>query len=630
MIKTKLTNGALKMKTLHFKAKDKRHKKMKLSSLFLIAAILVLGFGSLLGLSIYSNVKLQELHELRLEVSDLRLLWDKYENMTKELFITYSLSESSQKWETTIKKFDKKFSNFISSPYTKQLLENDLDFNLKVTKILIHYSVVKQRYENAHKQLHAYEDSVYENRDSGNILVNFGENWATSKYSTPLIELLGDLRWASSLSDHTFAKIIDDVNQYVSANIYKKTKQMRSISLALAFFIFGALAIFVLTYIREIMHDREKTQKHAEELTNTLAEQKRTEGLLRSERDKLQGVLSAIGENMYIVNQNFEIDYQNEILDRLYGNRIGEKCFRTYLQSEIPCSFCSANKAIKSKSIQHTESLIKDRNYDLVFAPFKDRTGVFKTIVLWRDVTEKRRFEAEAARAGYLASIGELAASVAHEINNPISGILSIAEVLRDENTDNKNNRALYNRIIKESDRIAIIVRRLLEFSRDRNEDAMPFYLKDILEDSLSLMQSQILKNGTKLILDFPSDLPAVEVRNHEIQQVFINILNNAIYALKQKYSGKHPENVLTISGRVVRIDNKQYLQTTFLDGGIGIPENIINKICTPFFSSKPSGKGTGLGLSISYNIIQSHEGKLTFESVDSSYTKVFVDLPLN
>jgi len=601
----------------------------KSSSLFAIAVILVLGFGSLLGLSIYYNVKLQKLHELRLEVSDLRLLWEKHENMTKELFITYSLSESSEKWKATLMQFDKKFSNFIESPFTKRLAEKDMDFNIKVAMILMHYSVARQRYEDAYSQLENYENAVYANRDSGNILVNFGENWATGRYSKKLIELIADLRWASSLSDYTFGKVIDDVNRYVAASIYEKTTQLRWISLALAFLIFGALATFVLSHIREIVRDREKTQKHTEELTSTIREQKRIEGLLRSERDKFQGVLSAIGEKMYIVNKNYEIDYQNEILDVLHGNRVGEKCFRTYLQSDTPCSFCSSEKATSLKSIDHTESLINDRNYELVFAPFKDIDGNFKTIVLWRDITEKRRYEAEAARAGYLASIGELAAGVAHEINNPISGIISIAEVLRDEDTENKNYCKLYNQIIKESDRVAIIVRKLLEFSRDRNEDPMPFCLTDILDDSLSLMGSQILKNGTKLVLDFPPDLPAIEVQNHEIQQVFVNILNNAIYALKEKFSQKDSENFLIITGKVIEIADKHYIRTTFYDGGIGISQNIIDKICNPFFSSKPKRKGTGLGLSISYNIVQNHGGRLTFESVSNCYTKVFVDLPV-
>ena len=617
------------MKELHLRTNSNNHSKMKLSSLFVIAVILVLGFGSLLGLSMYYNVKLQKLHELRLEVSDLRLLWEKYENMTKELFITYSLPESSEKWKTTLVQFDKKFSNFIVSPFTKRLAEKDLDFNIKVAMILMHYSVAKQRYEDAYSQLKNYGNAVYANRDSGNILVNFGENWTTGRYSKNLLELIADLRWASSVSDYTFAKVIDDVNRHVAAIIHEKTTQLQWISLALAFLIFGALVTFVLSHIREIVLDREKTQKHTEELTSTIREQKRIEGLLRSERDKFQGVLSAIGEKMYIVNKNYEIDYQNEILDMLHGNRVGEKCFRTYLQSDTPCSFCSFEKATSLKSIDHTESLINDRNYELVFAPFKDIDGNFKTIVLWRDVTEKRRYEAEAARAGYLASIGELAAGVAHEINNPISGIISIAEVLRDENTENKNYCDLYNRIIKESDRVAIIVRRLLEFSRDRNEDPMPFCLTDILDDSLSLMRSQILKNGTKLVLDFPPDLPAIEVQNHEIQQVFVNVLNNAIYALKEKFSGKDPENFLIITGRVKEITDKQYIRTTFYDGGIGIPQNIIDKICNPFFSSKPKRKGTGLGLSISYNIVQNHGGRLTFESVTNRYTKVFVDLPL-
>ena len=142
-------------------------------------------------------------------------------------------------------------------------------------------------------------------------------------------------------------------------------------------------------------------------------------------------------------------------------------------------------------------------------------------------------------------------------------------------------------------------------------------------------MKNQILKTGTKLVIDFPKDLPTIEVQYHEIEQIFINILNNSIYALKQKFSGEDPENFLIITGGTVKKNDKKYIRTTFYDGGIGIPQNILDKICNPFFSSKPNGKGTGLGLSISYNIVQSHGGELTFESLKNCYTKVFVDLPV-
>jgi len=251
-------------------------------------------------------------------------------------------------------------------------------------------------------------------------------------------------------------------------------------------------------------------------------------------------------------------------------------------------------------------------------------------LVILKNVTLQKQMEAQLQHAQRMEAIGTLAAGVAHEINNPISGIIGYAEILRDCYHQQSPDIDIPKRIIKEADRIADIVKNLLSFARDRQEEKSPAHIEDILSSSLGLIEKRLLKDGIQLSVDISNPLPEINVRSHEIQQVFLNILNNAHYGLNQnslKFGGK---NFLRIKSEMADVEGRNYIRTTFYDSGPGIPLNILNKICDPFFSTKPPGKGTGLGLSISHGIINNHEGRLLFETVEGEYTKVIVDLPVN
>lgn len=366
-------------------------------------------------------------------------------------------------------------------------------------------------------------------------------------------------------------------------------------------------------------------------LYNDVTESKRAEEELQTERDKFQGVLNAIGEGLYIVNRDFTIEYQNEVLKKSFGDRKGDRCCSVFYQSKEPCEFCPLSEVLESGKMQNIEATLPDgRDYDIFFSPFADVDGNVKAIVLLRDITEKKTLQAEAMRVGHLSSLGELAAGVAHEINNPINGIISVAEILRDQCYAQGEDDEIPTRIIKEGDRIAKIVKNLLSFARDRKEEHNPAYVQDILKDALSLVEKQITRDGAKLNMDVPPDLPKIKARTQEIQQVFLNILSNARYALKKKFKGPHEDKILEIRGDTIEIKGRKHVRVTFYDRGIGISKNILDKICDPFFSTKPQDEGTGLGLSISHGIVKNHDGRLWFESVEGEYTKVIVDLPVD
>lgn len=249
---------------------------------------------------------------------------------------------------------------------------------------------------------------------------------------------------------------------------------------------------------------------------------------------------------------------------------------------------------------------------------------------VFRSNAERELARAEAMRANHLASIGELAAGVAHEINNPVNGIINYAQILANKGKANTEENDIANRIIRESDRIASIVRNLLSFARDSEADKAPTNIGEVLSYALALTEVQIRKDGIKLNLEIPSYIPVVAAQPQQLEQVFLNIISNSRYALNQKYSGEHPNKILDIGIKQYSADNNNYLQTVFYDRGPGIPAGIINKIMNPFFSTKPGNTGTGLGLSISHGIISDHCGKLNVESIEGEFTRVVIKLPVS
>jgi PAS domain S-box-containing protein len=245
-----------------------------------------------------------------------------------------------------------------------------------------------------------------------------------------------------------------------------------------------------------------------------------------------------------------------------------------------------------------------------------------------RDITERKLIEQEAMRSAQLASIGELAAGVAHEINNPIMGVINYAQIMLNKSLELGADTDLPERIIQEGNRIAVIVSNLLNFSRSVVEEITPVPLHSIFDPSLQLMWKSFQQSGVRTEVQLPECLPRVLVRPQKIQQVFINVLSNALYALNNRFPDFHEDKRIDIRAEEVREPGGDYVRIDFHDCGCGIEQEYLEKICNPFFTTKPAGHGTGLGLSICHNIIKEHGGRLLFESRAGEFTRVMVDLP--
>jgi len=257
-------------------------------------------------------------------------------------------------------------------------------------------------------------------------------------------------------------------------------------------------------------------------------------------------------------------------------------------------------------------------------------------LVFARDITDRKKAEKEkeATQAVLrnhqkLESIGTLASGVAHEINNPINGIMNYGQMILDTNSDDSIIKESAEEIIHETKRVATIVNNLLDFSRQNSESHSKALIEDIIEQALSLIRTIIKRDQITIEVNIEENLPSVVCRSQQIQQVIMNLITNARDALNDRYEGYNKDKKIIVSCDKIRNDEKDWIRITVEDHGNGIPKSIQDKIFDPFFTTKDRSSGTGLGLSISYGIIQEHGGELNFETKEGKYSRFIIYLPI-
>jgi two-component system NtrC family sensor kinase len=214
--------------------------------------------------------------------------------------------------------------------------------------------------------------------------------------------------------------------------------------------------------------------------------------------------------------------------------------------------------------------------------------------------------QARVAQSGRLASLGMLAAGVAHEVNNPLGGILALTGLTVEDMPKDDPNRENLEEVIRQTERCRDIVKGLLEFSRQSRGNTEPVDINKVLQDTLSLVEKQALFFNIDVVWNLDPELPHVIADRSQFQQVFMNILMNAVQAMNER-------GTLTVATRYDRSSNSA--EAAISDTGHGIPAEEIDRIFDPFFTTKESGHGTGLGLSIAYGIVTTHRGTIFVQS---------------
>ena len=289
-----------------------------------------------------------------------------------------------------------------------------------------------------------------------------------------------------------------------------------------------------------------------------------------------------------------------EALKRL-GTEVSERTFRRRDGSEFPVEITAQYIRFKGKEYEFAVAF---------------------------DISKRKHLEAQLRQSQRLESIGTLASGVAHEINNPLTGIINYAQLISDR-IENEKLKRFADGIKEEGDRVAGIVRNLLSFSRQDKEHCSPARIIDIVNAALSLYRALLRRDQIELYVDVPEDLPEVGCRSQEIQQVVINLLTNARDSLNLRFPDAHRDKRIAVCARIIEEEDREWIRLSVEDHGQGIPPELIGRVFDPFFTTKPRDQGTGLGLSISYGLVRDHGGRMNVESVPNGVTRFTVDLPI-
>jgi len=292
-----------------------------------------------------------------------------------------------------------------------------------------------------------------------------------------------------------------------------------------------------------------------------------------------------------------------------------------------------ATQEIARGDLSHKVEVLSRDEVGYLADSFNQMTDKLKTanlkLIGWGRTLEKkveertkelREMQAHLIQSEKLASLGKLAAGIAHEINNPLGGILIYSHLLLEDTPKKSPHYENLKKIVKETSRCKDIVKGLLEFARPKEPEMSQINLNEVVDRSLAIVEGQALFQNIKVNRTYASDIPKIVADGSQLQQVFMNIIINAAEAMNGK-------GTLSLS---TSMDSEGgHIEARISDTGHGIKEEDKKRLFEPFFSTKEVGKGTGLGLAISYSIIQKHNGTIEVESQEGKGSTFTVKLPV-
>jgi two-component system NtrC family sensor kinase len=271
-------------------------------------------------------------------------------------------------------------------------------------------------------------------------------------------------------------------------------------------------------------------------------------------------------------------------------------------------------ETLTTESPSSGELHIEKKVYECYCYPiFDDSNRLYASIIYMKDVTAKRRIEAQLIQSGKLAAIGEMAAGVAHELNNPLTAIMGNSQLLLRKLEMSDSNHKLLIDIYECGKRSKNIIRNLLTFSRQEEFLFEKCSVNEAVSQVLSLVRNQLHKQMIEVETKLDESLPLIEGSSQQIGQIILNLLLNAKDALEDL---KQVDKKIILQTSIQKIDNLDSIVLTVQDNGCGMDESVISEIFHPFYTTKKGAKGNGLGLSVSLGIAEAHGGTLKAESV--------------
>ena len=342
--------------------------------------------------------------------------------------------------------------------------------------------------------------------------------------------------------------------------------------------------------------------------------------------------IDALIDPLMLVDKDYKIIRSNLAMARVTDldvtDVVGKTCYKIFANRDTPCPECTMQTAIKNKTSNNWEMQVGERHYEVTSQPLQNsKQEVTGTVQIYHDRTETKSLQDKIVQQEKLASIGLLSSGVAHEINNPLGGILAFAQILLKEMDKESPHYKDIVEIEAATQRCKTIVSSLLEFARHRGatEGDKRSSVSAIGAFKAALNFAKVSFNtNTKVIEDYQEDDLIVFGDRNKLIQVFLNLIQNAAHAMQQGGT-----LTLTATTEVDEETNRKYGIFGISDTGIGIPEEHIKRIFEPFFTTRQPGDGTGLGLSICYGIIKDHDGTLDVNSILNKGSTFTVKLPL-
>jgi two-component system NtrC family sensor kinase len=355
----------------------------------------------------------------------------------------------------------------------------------------------------------------------------------------------------------------------------------------------------------------------------------------------LQAIIDGIKDQIMVVDRDYRIREVNELLTKRVGNPkhklIGELCYQVLHNLDRPCYIpnhpCPVQETLKTgktSEVLHTHLKNREVSYYRVIAYpiFNDQGVVTHVIEMARDVTRWKKAGEQMYNVQKLASMGKLAAGIAHELNNPMAIILGFADLFLEKVKPGSKEYEMLKAIERQGLNCKRIIESFLSLASYQETAEHSTEVNASLDSVFSVIENILVTKKITLDMDLAEDLPKVRGNSGHLQQVFMNLITNAIAAIDEEEGG-----FLNISTRLNETGDR--INIRFEDTGHGIRKEDRDKIFDPFFTTRKTGEGTGLGLSVCHGIVIKYGGEITFETVfeeedrDRKGTTFILSLPV-
>jgi two-component system NtrC family sensor kinase len=355
----------------------------------------------------------------------------------------------------------------------------------------------------------------------------------------------------------------------------------------------------------------------------------------------LQAIIDGIKDQIMVVDRDYRIREVNELLTKRVGNPkhklIGELCYQVLHNLDRPCYIpnhpCPVQETLKTgktSEVLHTHLKNREVSYYRVTAYpiFNDQGVITHVIEMARDVTRWKKAGEQMYNVQKLASMGKLAAGIAHELNNPMAIILGFADLFLEKVKPGSKEYEMLKAIERQGLNCKRIIESFLSLASYQETAEHSTEVNASLDSVFSVIENILVTKKITLDMDLAEDLPKVRGNSGHLQQVFMNLITNAIAAIDEEEGG-----FLNISTRLNETGDR--INIRFEDTGHGIRKEDRDKIFDPFFTTRKVGEGTGLGLSVCHGIVIKYGGEITFETVfeeedrDRKGTTFILSLPV-